>query len=57
MASLFALRVAHADLGLMLQGTFGGSALGRPVGYFGSLGVLGGLAGYAGWLVKDFYGF
>lgn len=57
MAILLGLRIAHAELGLMRQGDFGTNGVGRPVGYFGSMGVLGGLAGYVGWLVKGYWGF
>ncbi|KAF8863708.1 hypothetical protein BDZ45DRAFT_86432 [Acephala macrosclerotiorum] len=56
MGTLLALRVAHAELGLRLQGKFGDNGIGRPIGYFGSLGVLGGLAGYCGWLVAGYWG-
>lgn len=57
MATLLALRVAHADGGLRLQGKFGDNGVGRPLGYFGSMGVLGSLAGYSAWLVKGYWGF
>ncbi|CAN8098218.1 unnamed protein product [Discula destructiva] len=53
LGALFALRVLHADFGLIRQGSM---AAGRPIGYFGTCGVLGGLAGYTAWLVKDFWG-
>jgi uncharacterized membrane protein YecN with MAPEG domain len=56
MGLLFALRVAHADGGLRLKGRFGTCGVGRPMGYYGSCGVIGGLAGYAGWLVKGYWG-
>ncbi|KAG4429566.1 hypothetical protein IFR05_014957 [Cadophora sp. M221] len=57
MASLLALRIAHAEAGLMVKGNFGDGGVGRPIGYVGSLGVLGGLAAYAGMLVKGYWGF
>jgi hypothetical protein len=57
MATLLALRIAHADGGLRLQGKFGDNGVGRPLGYFGSCGVLMGLSGYAGWLCKGYWGF
>jgi hypothetical protein len=56
MASLLALRIAQAEGGLRLQGKFGNNGIGRPVGYFGSMGVLGGLAGYAAFLAKGYWG-
>jgi len=56
MATLLALRVAHAEAGLMISGNFGDGGVGRPVGYVGSLGVLGGLGTYAAWLVKGHWG-
>ncbi|KAL2074132.1 hypothetical protein VTL71DRAFT_7910 [Oculimacula yallundae] len=57
MGALLALRVAHAEAGLMVKGNFGDGGVGRPIGYIGSLGVLGGLAAYAGVLVKGYWGF
>ncbi|KAK0101440.1 hypothetical protein ONS95_006613 [Cadophora gregata] len=57
MATLLALRIAHAEAGLMMKGNFGDGGVGRPLGYVGSLGVLGGLGAYAGWLVKGYWGF
>ncbi|CAL3972010.1 unnamed protein product [Diplocarpon coronariae] len=54
--ALLALRIAHAAAGLLVQGRFGDGGLGRPVGHFGSVGVLAALAGYAGWLVKGYWG-
>ncbi|KUJ21194.1 uncharacterized protein LY89DRAFT_429362 [Mollisia scopiformis] len=57
MGTLFALRIAHAELGLKLQGKFGDNGVGRPLGYFGSIGVLGALGGYCGWLVAGYWGF
>ena len=57
MAFFFAIRIAHADGGLMREGKFGTNGVGRPIGFFGSLAVLGGLAAYAAWLVKGYWGF
>jgi hypothetical protein len=57
MGTLLALRVAHAEGGLRLQGEFGNNGIGRPIGYFGSIGVLGGLAGYTAYLVKGYWDF
>lgn len=51
---LFALRVVHAELGLIRPGSM---SAGRPVGYFGTNGVLAGLAGYGAYLVKGYWGF
>lgn len=56
MGTLLALRVAHAELGLRLQGNFGDSGFGRPLGYFGSLGVIGALGVYCGSLVTEYWG-
>ncbi|RMZ70530.1 VHS domain [Pyrenophora seminiperda CCB06] len=44
LGTLFALRVGHAELGLLIQDTKGP---GRIVGYYGTQTVLAGLAGYA----------
>jgi uncharacterized protein len=54
LSALFAFRVAHAELGLAKAGGMGN---GRPIGYFGTLGVIGGLAGYTAYLVKGYWGF
>jgi len=54
LGALLTLRVLHAEFGL--RGPDAMSA-GRPIGYFGTLGVLGGLAGYAAFLVKGYWGF
>lgn len=53
LSTLFALRVLHADFGLISVGSM---ARGRPVGYFGTVGVLGALAGYSAWLVREYWG-
>jgi hypothetical protein len=58
MSTLLALRIAHVEGGLRVHGRFGDSGVGRPLGYFGSCGVLAGLSGYAWWLVnKEYLGF
>ncbi|TVY16070.1 hypothetical protein LARI1_G005052 [Lachnellula arida] len=57
MGAFLALRVAHVEGGLMLQGSFGTNGVGRPVGYFGSVGVVTGLAAYAAYLAKGYWGF
>ncbi|KAI9837436.1 MAG: hypothetical protein M1837_002958 [Sclerophora amabilis] len=54
MAALLAMRVVHVELGLRGKGTMGN---GRPIGYFGSQGVLVTLAAYGGYLVKGYWGF
>ncbi|KAH7063507.1 membrane-associated, eicosanoid/glutathione metabolism protein [Macrophomina phaseolina] len=58
LAGLFALRVAHADLGLTKQfrGTKG-LGLGRILGFYGSQVFVTGVAGWAAWLVKGYWGF
>ena len=53
LSALFAFRVLHAEFGLRAQGAMG---KGRPIGFFGTLGVVGGLAGYSAWLVKEYWG-
>ncbi|CZS90044.1 uncharacterized protein RAG0_01178 [Rhynchosporium agropyri] len=57
MGALLALRIAHAEAGLMIKGNFGDGGVGRPIGYVGSLGILGGLGAYAAVLVKGYWGF
>ncbi|TVY81191.1 hypothetical protein LSUE1_G005107 [Lachnellula suecica] len=57
MAAFLAARVAHADGGLMIRGNFAGNGVGRPIGYFGSCGVIAGLSGYVAYLVKGYWGF
>ncbi|KAL8951059.1 MAG: hypothetical protein Q9222_002952, partial [Ikaeria aurantiellina] len=47
MAALFAVRVGHVELGLRGKGTM---ATGRPLGLFGTQGVLALLAGYGTYL-------
>lgn len=54
LGSLFALRVAHTEFGLLRKDAMG---LGRPAGYFGTLAIQLGLAGYAAFLVKSYWGF
>jgi len=57
MGLLLALRIAHADAGLMVKGKWGDRGIGRPIGYVGTNGVLLGLSGYAAYLVKGYWGF
>jgi len=52
LGTLFALRVSHAELGLLIKNSMGP---GRIVGYYGTQTVLAGLAGYAAYLIKDFW--
>ncbi|KAJ0370990.1 hypothetical protein COL26b_009881 [Colletotrichum chrysophilum] len=53
LGSFLAMRVLHADFGILQQGL--GS--GRPIGYFGSVGLLSAIAGYGAFLVKGYWGF
>ena len=52
--TLLALRIAHAEFGLRGEKTLG---VGRPIGYFGTLGWLAGAASYSIYLVKGYWGF
>ena len=52
LATLFALRVGHAEFGMFIQDAGGP---GRPVGYFGTQAVLASLAGYAAYLIKGYW--
>lgn len=54
MSALLAFRVAHVEYGMYGPDN---AAIGRPLGYFGSCGVLAGLAGYTAYLVKGYWGF
>lgn len=51
LGALFALRISHVELGLMIKDSMGP---GRILGYYGTQGVLVALAGYTAWLVRDF---
>lgn len=53
LSALTIFRVLHADFGVLAQGYLG---RGRPIGYFGTQGVVAGLAGYAAYLVKGYWG-
>ena len=53
LSALLAFRVLHAEFGMFTKGAMGN---GRPIGFFGTLGVIGGLAGYSAWLVKGYWG-
>ncbi|KAI0481088.1 membrane-associated, eicosanoid/glutathione metabolism protein [Xylariaceae sp. FL0804] len=52
MSLLFVFRVLHGDIGLNK-----GLAVGRPIGYFGTMGTVVGLGAYAAYLVKAYWGF
>ncbi|CAA9962128.1 hypothetical protein PTNB73_03030 [Pyrenophora teres f. teres] len=52
LGTLLALRISHAELGLLIKDAKGP---GRIVGYYGTQTVLAGLAGYAAYLIKDFW--
>ncbi|KAK1962111.1 hypothetical protein LY78DRAFT_720430 [Colletotrichum sublineola] len=54
LGGFLALRVLHAEMGIMIPQ---GMGWGRPVGYFGSIGVLGTLAAYGAYLVKGYWGY
>lgn len=54
LAALLTLRVIHAELGLRGKEAM---AVGRPIGYFGSMGLIAALGGYATYLVKGYWGF
>ncbi|KAI4158940.1 MAG: hypothetical protein LQ342_006973 [Letrouitia transgressa] len=55
LATLFALRIVHAEFGLRK----GGEAMGwgRPVGFFGTMSWFAGMTGYSAWLVKGYWGY
>jgi len=53
MGLLFVFRVAHVELGLLVEGRRG---LGRHVGYWGSLGWMAGLSWWAVWLSREYWG-
>lgn len=54
MAILFALRVGHIEMGLRSKDTFGA---GRPLGVFGTQGLMAGLAAYGAYLSKGYWGY
>lgn len=54
MIALFVFRLAHVEFGI--YGPDNASA-GRPLGYFGTNGVLAGFAAYTAWLVRGYWGF
>ncbi|KAI1078460.1 membrane-associated, eicosanoid/glutathione metabolism protein [Whalleya microplaca] len=52
LSALFTFRLLHSEFGLIK-----GLGLGRPIGYYGTMGTLAWLAGYATYLVKSYWGF
>ena len=52
LGALFALRVSHAEFGLMINDSKG---KGRILGFYGTQTVLAALAGYTAYLIKDFW--
>ena len=52
LSALVVFRVLHAELGIMAEKAMG---IGRPIGFFGTQGVVAGLAGYAAYLVKGYW--
>ncbi|KAI4633392.1 uncharacterized protein J4E88_001351 [Alternaria novae-zelandiae] len=52
LGALFAFRVSHAELGLMINEAKGP---GRIVGFYGTQAVLAGIAGYATYLITDYW--
>lgn len=55
LGTLLVLRVLHAELGL--RGKEDSVGIGRPIGHFGTQGVIAALAGYSAYLVKGYWGF
>jgi hypothetical protein len=51
LGALFALRVAHAEHGMVWANGFG---IGRAVGYYGTEIAMATLTGYLAYLVKDY---
>ncbi|MCJ1226919.1 hypothetical protein MMC12_003574 [Toensbergia leucococca] len=54
MGALLVLRIAHAEFGIMAKDGMGS---GRPVGFYGTQGLLAGLAAYGTYLVKGYWGY
>ncbi|USP73409.1 uncharacterized protein yc1106_00683 [Curvularia clavata] len=52
LGALFAFRVGHVELGLMIKN---GMGTGRLIGFIGTQAVLAGLSGYAAYLIKDYW--
>lgn len=58
LSALTVFRVLHVEIGILAKGAKRQyTGIGRPVGFFGTVGVVTGLAGYGAWLVKDVWGF
>ncbi|KAI1854581.1 hypothetical protein JX266_000699 [Neoarthrinium moseri] len=53
LSALLAFRILHTELGIVKPE---GMGLGRPIGYFGTIGTMLGLAGYAAFLVRGYWG-
>ena len=53
LGALLAFRIMHVEFGLRGKGAM---SVGRPLGYYGTMGLLGGMAGYAAFLVKGYWG-
>ena len=54
MAALFVLRVLHSEVGIRSKGAVG---LGRPIGYFGTQGIMAGVAAWSAYLIKGYWGY
>lgn len=54
MAALLVFRISHVELGIKRPNTLG---LGRPIGYYGTQGILAGLASWGTWLIKGYWGY
>ena len=54
LATLFALRIIHVELGMKGKNTLGP---GRPIGFWGTQGFLAGMAAYSTYLVKGYWGY
>lgn len=52
LSALTVFRIVHAEFGIMGKGHIGN---GRPIGFFGTQGVVVGLAAYAGYLVQGYW--
>lgn len=52
LSALLAFRILHVELGLIT-----GMGIGRPIGYYGTMGTIVSLGVYATYLVKGYWGF
>jgi uncharacterized membrane protein YecN with MAPEG domain len=58
LSMLCVARVLHVEKGLLVEDSkHPHTGIGRPVGFFGTVGVVVGLAGYGAWLGKAVWGF